>query len=357
MKIFQARCLTSSIHFVIVALFFSGCSLGKDSVVFVTKTSVGVDVDTRPPTLDIGFDRVEGTVAPVSDNGRVLPVMAGFSSDLGIVNQAIGQSFATGNAAIIVSQNLDSTARHSSPKNIDPGLINGIATLKAPVERKRYFFGTNTSFAFRVNFGVETGGIPDSLSLGYKRKEFAYVPLIDLPGEVTASDPTPTPKIALPALLATSGLKTSAESFRSAKVIHSQFFATGKAANYLASLPGIRAVVAPEIMPEAKEVTGFVSQHIKRNEGFIPQNERAKLIAKMVDNLADDEAAKLNADPVNDPNGAGAIKFLESLRTDVMTDERERVFLKRRIQRGSRTKEVLDAWEARLKASPQKPVS
>jgi hypothetical protein len=127
-----------------VLLLLGGCGLGEDNVLFVTKTSLGLDVDTKPPTLDFGFDRKEGTVAPVFENGQVLPQMAGFSSDVGIVNQAIGQSFATGTASLVMSKHLtDKTIVNFDPntKN-DP--YSGVITTSLPKDkRKRYLCGDN----------------------------------------------------------------------------------------------------------------------------------------------------------------------------------------------------------------------
>ena len=235
------------------AVTLAACGLGKESVLFVTKTTVGVDVDSKPPTFDVGFDRKEGTLAPVFADGAVLPQMAGFSSKLGIVNQAIGQSFATGNAAVLMTKYLTS--------DVGPELGNTIkseeiedkdksrSSIQTGDERRRYFFATDTSFGYRVNFGMETGGFPDSLSLGYKRKEFAYVPLI----ETATGDAAKPIRISLPSLLATSGLSTDASSPQAANVIKTQFFATGIAASNLAALPGIRAAAAPRIMPDARE--------------------------------------------------------------------------------------------------------
>ena len=229
-----------------IVFLLGGCGLGEDNVLFVTKTNFGLDIDTKPPTFDFGFDRKEGTVAPVFEDGAVLPQMAGFSSDVGIVNQATGQSFATGTATVVMSRYLTSDTKPDNGATInvnDPALSGTITTTG---KRKRYFFATNTNFGLRVNFGLETGGIPDSLSLGYKRKEAAFVRLIE--GAVTANGKR---SIALASLLATSGISTELSSFQAAKVVQTQFFATGLAASNLAALPEIRRTVAPRIMPDA----------------------------------------------------------------------------------------------------------
>lgn len=251
--------------FVLAVFLLAGCGLGKDSILFVTKTSVGVDVDTKPPTFVVGFDRKEGTVAPEFESGEVLPQMASFTSDLGIIKQAVGQSFATGNAAILMSKYLASGVGPDLGDSIDiESEIRKVAEVPAGTKRKRYFFGTDTSFAFKVGFGLETGGLPDSLSLGYKRKELAFVPLFD--GTNTNEGGEAVTR--LPSLLATAGLATVADPKKQSgtKAVHSQFFATGVAASYLAALPEIRRVVAPKIIPESYELTEGVKRGIDLKE-------------------------------------------------------------------------------------------
>jgi len=228
-------------------LLASGCSVGEESVLFMTKTSVGVDVDATPLTLDIGFARREGTISPVFEDGRVLPQMAGYTSQLGIVNQAVGQSFATGTAAVIMSRYLTSNLKPNLGSVIPDAELTASGSIATKgAERKRYFFATDTSLGFRVNFGMESGGLPDGLSLGYKRKEAAFAPLI--PGVKDAT----TGSVALPSLLATSGLGTDVNNPHSSELVQNQFFATGRAASNLAALPGIRQAVALRIMPDAK---------------------------------------------------------------------------------------------------------
>lgn len=297
----------------------AGCSLGKDNILFVTKTSLGVDVDSKPPTLEIGFDRKEMTIAPeflVRTDGEeksaaILPQMAGFTSDIGIINQALGQSFATGTSAILMGKYLTSQARPEPTLTIEADEIKSTAkvTVASGSERKRYFFGTDTNFGFKVGFGLETGGLPDSLSLGYKRKELAFVPLF----ESTDSDSNNNEKkvVYLPSLLATAGLATDASGPREGKLVHSQFFATGHAASYLAALPEIRAVVAPKIFPEAREATEAFKK------GIADSKTQQAQIAKILGHVAPDGTTvnkdRLQAlfDKAEIPKNDSARKFVE----------------------------------------------
>ena len=47
-----------------ILLFISlcACSAARDHQLFVTKTSVGIDLDPSPPTISIAYDRKEGVL-------------------------------------------------------------------------------------------------------------------------------------------------------------------------------------------------------------------------------------------------------------------------------------------------------
>ncbi|MBF0307665.1 MAG: hypothetical protein HQL41_18730, partial [Alphaproteobacteria bacterium] len=57
----------------------------SDSVLFVTKTSLGIDMDTKPAGVAIAYDRVEGYVGPTYDNGAMPPVVAFIESSGGLL--------------------------------------------------------------------------------------------------------------------------------------------------------------------------------------------------------------------------------------------------------------------------------
>lgn len=240
----------------VVVVGLVGCGIGTRSVLFVTDTSLAIDVDSKPPALSIGYSRREGTLAPVVAGGRVLPQMASFRFRAGVgqagdeaagprgVRVGVGQSFATGTAALLLSKYLGSSARPDNRQEVIPDEeIRSPAAVEEAVEnsgrRRRYFFGTDTTVGIKVTFGLETGGWPDRFVLGWKRKELAYVPLLESTGG--------TAGIALPSLIATAGL--SAEATRTgADNVFTQFYATGDAASYLAAQPGIREVIGLKVL-------------------------------------------------------------------------------------------------------------
>jgi len=277
-----------SIFAMILCIFLFGCSdLGKKNVFFVTKTSLGVDVDSKPPTIDIGYDRKEGTVAPVFENGQVLSQMAAFSTQQGLINQAAGQSFATGNAAELMSKYLMSNAALATTDIISIDEVNHTHKLTRKGDAQRYFFGTDTSFGLKVSLGVETGGIPDSLSLGYKRKEVAYVPLTE------ESKDSGGVEVSLPSLISTAGFENKVTATDSNLLLR-QFFATGAAANYLAAVPGIRKEVVPKMIPDTQKLVDFT-----RQSDFTATNKQLRIekILLAVDALDESAVYQLNSNP------------------------------------------------------------
>ena len=81
-----------------VASALSGCAT-VDDVLFVTKTSVGFELDSKPATANISYDRIEGYIGPRYDNGAMPPVVASIQTDGGILNPQVKQVYATGAAA------------------------------------------------------------------------------------------------------------------------------------------------------------------------------------------------------------------------------------------------------------------
>jgi hypothetical protein len=246
-----------------LVLCLASCALGKESILFTTKTSFAIDVDSKPPTFDLGYARKEGALAPVVESGEVLPLMTGFGADAGLIDAVfgrIGAQFALGQAAVLTSKFLDSDAKlevgdaalESMVESETAGTVVG--TLEAT---RRYFFGTDTVLGFRVNMTPETGNIPDSVTLGWRRKEFAYVPIteIQLPSE-------DEPRLRIPSLIATAGADTSAGKTIGARV--SSFYATGEAATYLAAVPFVRKYVTERVSMDSQLGSAIDESEIKR---------------------------------------------------------------------------------------------
>lgn len=198
-----------------ILIFFSmalsGCSAGKDNVLFVTTTSLGVDFDSKPPAASIGYDRVEGYLGPRYANGAVPPVVARIQSDGSILNVQVRQLYATGAAATIVA---------------DPQAQAGPKELRG--EKEVMFFGTTATTGLKVGF---TANVPDSFHFGFKRKEFSLIPL-GKDGD----------KEVYPSVLAALDTTARAGANQTAGLQGGQFFATGAAAGSYAKDPAIQAM-------------------------------------------------------------------------------------------------------------------
>jgi hypothetical protein len=95
------------IRFVILVMFCAvafGCSTGYNRMLFITKTNVGLDIDTKPPTAELSIARREGVIAPSFEEGKALPVLASFRYEGGWLDPNISATFAGGKAAVILAQ-------------------------------------------------------------------------------------------------------------------------------------------------------------------------------------------------------------------------------------------------------------
>ncbi len=308
-----------------------GCNVGKKSVLFVTKTSFAVDVDTNPPTFDVGYGRYEGSIAPVVKEGAVLPLLSSISADAGISSAVFGsgvtQNFAVGNAAIIMSQYIGEISNPADGhRDVFTTIIDKPASVIGTiVEGERYFFGTKTSVGFTASFAPERGFAPDAISLGYKRKELAYVPIkqVNHPtvAAIAAAGGNPaviaTPvvtKLHLPSLLATSGTSANAGSNQGGFGV-TQFYATGEAANFLAAHPVIRNSVISKIIGDDTIEAKFEAARLKAIDDLDIIGVKGELATLKAENVIDNM-------PVADLDGALASMIVDTIavNTEVFSD-------------------------------------
>lgn len=193
----------------LLALLLPGCASGPNTVVFVTKTSLGLDVEQTPPTASIAYDRVEGYFGPRYDTSAVPPVLAIFTTNGQLLGREVKQIYATGNAARVL-------AEPSTKVPADPMLTGNI---------KPMFFGTSSTVGVKI--GYEAGGSTSTFTLGYKRKELSVIPVTDG---------------AFPSVLATLQTDVDARTASSTGFGAGQLFATGGAATDLARRVEVRDV-------------------------------------------------------------------------------------------------------------------
>ena len=102
---------TCGIAFIIAGLSLSGCA-GQDRILFVTKTNLGLDLDSKPPTAEITIARRELAITPTfqdaigNENGNenTLPLLASFGLTGTFLNPEITSRFAGGDAAVILAR-------------------------------------------------------------------------------------------------------------------------------------------------------------------------------------------------------------------------------------------------------------
>jgi len=245
-------------------LALTGCTTTNE-VLFVTKTSVGIDFDAKPSTASIGYDRTEGYIAPRYANGEIPPVVASIKSDVAIFSPNIRQVYATGDAAVIaVSATLKEAEEALEYLDPFPGQSNK-PEKKLQGDKKLMFFGTSTTTGLKVGFST---AVPDSFSFGYKRKEYSFIPV----GTVGEGDkeydvyPSVLASIDTAANVSAKGVidKTSLSS--------SQFFATGRAARKLAANDGVneafRALATESLRAKQEEEGKKYDKALKTLEGL-----------------------------------------------------------------------------------------
>ncbi len=193
----------------LLALALAACASRPGTVVFVTKTSLGVDVEQTPPSASIAYDRVEGYFGPRYETGAVPPVVAVFMTNGQLLDRQVKQLYATGDAA--------------------RALLAPAVPLPSEPEQtgdfKPMFFGTSTTVGLKI--GYEAGGSTSTFTLGYKRKELSVIPVNE--GR-------------FPSVLATLQTDVDARSATDSRFGTGQLFATGAAATALAARQDVREV-------------------------------------------------------------------------------------------------------------------
>lgn len=205
-----------------LCLSLTACA-DKQSVLFVTATTIGIDADTTPPHATIGYDRYEGYIGPSYSTGALPPVVAKIESDLKIFNPEIRQLYATGDAAKLVTKEKIKEGDLKEDGEMYTG--SGRITL----------FGTGTNIGLRVTWA---GNAPESISFGYKRKEFSYIPLGSEP--IDPKDDKSRKVDRYGSVLAAIDMGVHTETFTTTGMAVTQFFATGNAAKNLAARDPIR---------------------------------------------------------------------------------------------------------------------
>ena len=297
-----------------VAVMQSGC-VGYNHTLFMTKSNAGLDIDSAPPTVEVNISRKEAVVAPAFEGGQTPPVIASFGSDVGSGAGAgrfffgVNQTFAGGDAALTLGtlyedpreptgseenlkKDFDSTLKLSEMPRANQSssaIKRFLFGLPEPGEVRPFVFGTDSQLGIKVGWNGVGGPYPDTLKIGYNRKEFAFAP-VTLQKDTTPGVTKPY-AVRMPSFLAT--VDSNVTGADNVKVGWMQYFATGAAADQLAREPAVRAAMIARSDPaqdaEIKDV------QLRAQELILEQDARiTKIVACVARPDGSVDATKLN---------------------------------------------------------------
>lgn len=238
------------LRILILSIFLSllgGCAIGFDHTLFMTKSNVGVDIDTKPPTAEISVARRELVIAPAFEGGQTPPVLAGFSTTNRLLfGFGVSSVFAGGDAAYVLSKpgqegdipKLCLKARPEGKLHLGP-IPLGTYPLPTTGEIRPFIFGTDTTFGLKVAWSGMTAQFPDSLKIGFNRKELALAPVF---GRESGDQDCPY-SVGMPPFLASIEIASETASPQSFAATYRQSFSTGSAAVELAKEPYVKQLL------------------------------------------------------------------------------------------------------------------
>lgn len=253
---------------VILASLF-GCAY--DRAIIATKTNVGLDFDTKPPTAEISIARRELAIQPSfphileTNNETTLPILASFNLQGKFFNPTIIGHFAGGDAAVnlaranLSDQGNDNADSHELCLAKEPEDTRGFLlkfwhklTLKDSSYEgyrntvRQFYFATDTTFGLKAAWSGTAGPYPDSFKLGYNRKEFASPPIIINSG--CNGNPQQF-SIRMPSFFASINNASALANIYDSKTNNVQFFATGKAATEFSKREEVRNYFSKNMIP------------------------------------------------------------------------------------------------------------
>ena len=261
MKVFDWRQVALCVFF---GVGLSGCNKAPLDTVFYTVTNMGVNFDTRPPTAEISLSRREGVLQPEFEGGVHLPVIATSDSRPGMLEGRVTATFIGGAAAEIAARENKVTPEDKLLER-GPGIVcviklpDGTDGLKLPGAgaTRPFIFGTSTNYGLVVGWDAVSSGVPDTLRLGYTRKELAIASVFaagDCPEAIRSHFATgATNAVAMPSFLATIDGGNRVGAPAETRISVRQSFATGSAARLLANDAALRTALRASISAEARQ--------------------------------------------------------------------------------------------------------
>ncbi len=244
----------------------TGCGIGYNKTLFFTKTNVGLDIDSQPPTAEVSIGRREGVIAPTFESGQTPPVLASFALEVhgfwALLAQ-VSSTFCGGDAAVTMAKLYDTNDRNARKYDYtsedfdsaidlskEPNYLDWFdkkdkyKNLLGPGEIEPFLFGTDTSFGLKVAWSGMTAQAPDTIRLGFNRKEFALAPMTT----IRHDDPNNI-SVKMPSFLAIIDNSTELGKVTGTRIKHLQYFATGKAADFMARRYGVRKAMIRRLDP------------------------------------------------------------------------------------------------------------
>ncbi|MGH7231215.1 MAG: hypothetical protein ACREJU_07635, partial [Nitrospiraceae bacterium] len=226
----------------------------------MTKSNIGIDVDSKPPTAEISIARKEVVIAPTFAGGQTPTVAASFRSNwkglLGLFADVSG-TFSGGDAAATMARWAGDPGE-KDPRDIQSSTVclnekpvkdafGKSFDMPGPQDVRPFIFGTDTSFGLKVAWSGLTAQVPDTVRLGYNRKEMAWAPVFVEQESCQGG----TFKADMPSFLATIDNNVEVGTMEKGGGEHIQYFATGLAAKYLTLKPEIRQTMLERLDPQA----------------------------------------------------------------------------------------------------------
>jgi hypothetical protein len=250
----------SRLTLLVVILLMGGCALGYNSALFVTRSNVGINIESTPPTAEISISRQEGIIAPVFEGGRTPALLAGFATGSeGLLRIPFGgrSVFAGGGAAVALAGKPGDNQTHEdiqqesvlclSQKPRQKCLLGTFdVSLPGPGDFRPMFLASDTAFGVKIAWSGATSTLPDSLVVGYNRKELALAPVFGS-NQLTLTSPANKSSckygVWLPSFLALLDTRLAVGSLTDTNFSYCQLIATGESATRLGQDDNLQKMV------------------------------------------------------------------------------------------------------------------
>ncbi len=177
------RSIGAKLVLFIVALLLGGCAVGYNSAMFVTRSNVGIDIQSTPPIAEISISRQEGLISPVFEGGQTPPLLGSFGTGSeGLLRVPFGTKsvFAGGGAAVALVNKENNAQADGLPLSEEPKKRCGQGTnisFPGPGCVLPLFLAVDTTLGAKIAWSGATSTVPDSLTIGYNRREAALAPV------------------------------------------------------------------------------------------------------------------------------------------------------------------------------------